>query len=44
MILLTGVTGKTGGETARQLLQKGARLRAITRRPQRRLSKRADCV
>ncbi len=31
MILLTGVTGKTGGETARQLLQKGARLRAIVR-------------
>jgi uncharacterized protein YbjT (DUF2867 family) len=31
MILLTGVTGKTGGETARQLLQKGAKLRAIVR-------------
>lgn len=31
MILLTGVTGKTGGETARQLLAKGARLRAIVR-------------
>lgn len=31
MILLTGVTGKTGGETARQLVQKGARLRAIVR-------------
>ena len=31
MILLTGVTGKTGGETARQLVQKGARLRALVR-------------
>jgi len=31
MILLTGVTGKTGGETARQLLKKGARLRALVR-------------
>ena len=31
MILLTGVTGKTGGETARQLLAKGAKLRAIVR-------------
>ena len=31
MILLTGVTGKTGGETARQLLEKGARLRALVR-------------
>ncbi len=31
MILLTGVTGKTGGETARQLLQKGGKLRAIVR-------------
>jgi uncharacterized protein YbjT (DUF2867 family) len=31
MILLTGVTGKTGGETARQLLEKGARLRAVVR-------------
>lgn len=31
MILVTGVTGKTGGETARQLLAKGARLRAIVR-------------
>ena len=31
MILLTGVTGKTGGETAKQLLQKGARLRALVR-------------
>lgn len=31
MILLTGVTGKTGGETARQLLAKGATLRAIVR-------------
>lgn len=33
MILLTGVTGKTGGETAKQLLQKGARLRALVRDP-----------
>ncbi len=31
MILLTGITGKTGGETARQLLQKGAKLRALVR-------------
>jgi uncharacterized protein YbjT (DUF2867 family) len=31
MILLTGVTGKTGGETARQLVKKGARLRALVR-------------
>jgi uncharacterized protein YbjT (DUF2867 family) len=31
MILLTGVTGKTGGETARQLVEKGARLRALVR-------------
>lgn len=31
MILLTGVTGKTGGETARQLLARGATLRAIVR-------------
>jgi uncharacterized protein YbjT (DUF2867 family) len=31
VILLTGVTGKTGGETAQQLLRKGARLRAIVR-------------
>lgn len=31
MILLTGVTGKTGGETARQLLGKGATLRALVR-------------
>ncbi len=31
MILLTGATGKPGGETARQLLEKGARLRALVR-------------
>ena len=31
MILLTGVTGKTGGETAQQLLAKGARVRALVR-------------
>ncbi len=31
MILLTGVTGKTGGETAKQLLKKGAKLRALVR-------------
>ena len=31
MILLTGVTGKIGGETAKQLLAKGARLRAVVR-------------
>jgi len=29
--VLTGVTGKTGGETAQQLLAKGAKLRAIVR-------------
>lgn len=31
MILLTGVTGKTGGETAKQLLAKGVKFRAIVR-------------
>ena len=31
MILLTGVTGKIGGETAKQLIAKGARLRALVR-------------
>lgn len=31
MILLTGATGKTGGETAKQLLKKGVRLRALVR-------------
>jgi uncharacterized protein YbjT (DUF2867 family) len=31
VILLTGVTGKTGGETARQLLAKGVKIRAIVR-------------
>jgi uncharacterized protein YbjT (DUF2867 family) len=31
MILLTGVTGKTGGETAKQLVEKGASLRALVR-------------
>jgi uncharacterized protein YbjT (DUF2867 family) len=31
MILLTGVTGKTGGETARQLLAKGVQFRAVVR-------------
>lgn len=31
MILLTGATGKTGGETARQLLEKGAHLRGLVR-------------
>jgi len=31
VILLTGVTGKTGGETAKQLLARGAKLRAIVR-------------
>lgn len=30
-MLLTGVTGKTGGETARQLLAKGVRFRALVR-------------
>lgn len=31
MILLTGATGKIGGETARQLIAKGAKLRALVR-------------
>jgi uncharacterized protein YbjT (DUF2867 family) len=31
MILLTGATGKTGGETAKQLVEKGASLRALVR-------------
>jgi uncharacterized protein YbjT (DUF2867 family) len=31
MILLTGVTGKIGGETAKQLVAKGASLRALVR-------------
>jgi len=31
MIFLTGATGKIGGETARQLVQKGASLRALVR-------------
>lgn len=31
MILLTGVTGKTGGETAKQLLARGVRFRALVR-------------
>jgi uncharacterized protein YbjT (DUF2867 family) len=31
MIVLTGVTGKTGGETAKQLLAKGVKFRAIVR-------------
>ena len=30
MILLTGVTGKTGGETAKQLLAKGAIMGALS--------------
>lgn len=33
MILLTGVTGKTGAETARQLLAKGVSFRALVRNP-----------
>ncbi len=31
MIFLTGATGKIGGETARQLIEKGASLRALVR-------------
>ncbi len=31
MILLTGVTGKTGGEAAKQLLERGVRFRALVR-------------
>ena len=33
MILLTGATGKIGGETAKQLIAKGAKLRALVRDP-----------
>jgi uncharacterized protein YbjT (DUF2867 family) len=33
VILLTGVTGKIGGETAKQLITKGAKLRALVRNP-----------
>lgn len=33
MILLTGATGKTGGETARQLAAAGIRFRALVRNP-----------
>jgi len=35
VILLTGVTGKTGGETAKQLLAKGVKIRALVRNPAR---------
>jgi uncharacterized protein YbjT (DUF2867 family) len=35
MILLTGVTGKTGGATAQALLNKGLKLRAIVRNPEK---------
>lgn len=31
MILLTDVPGKTGGESAKQLVAKGARLRTLAR-------------
>lgn len=33
LILVTGATGKQGGAVARQLLEKGFRVRAITRNP-----------
>jgi len=33
MILLTGATGKTGGETAKALIARGAKLRALVRDP-----------
>ena len=35
MILLTGVTGKTGGATLKALLGKGVPLRAIVRNPEK---------
>jgi uncharacterized protein YbjT (DUF2867 family) len=44
VILLTGVTGKTGGEAARQLLAKGARLRALVRNEARAADLRAAGV
>lgn len=33
LVLVTGATGKQGGATARELLAKGARVRAMTRKP-----------
>ncbi|MBN8279325.1 MAG: NmrA family NAD(P)-binding protein, partial [Gammaproteobacteria bacterium] len=33
MILLTGATGKIGAETAKALIARGARLRALVRDP-----------
>jgi len=35
MILLTGATGKTGGETAKALLAKGVKIRALVRSPEK---------
>lgn len=34
IILVTGATGQQGGATARQLLQAGAKVRALTRKPE----------
>ena len=34
VILITGATGHQGGATARELLAKGARVRAMTRHPE----------
>jgi uncharacterized protein YbjT (DUF2867 family) len=44
VILLTGVTGKTGGEAALQLLKKGARLRALVRNADKAASLKAAGV
>ena len=41
MILLTGATGKTGGEAAKQLLARGARVRALVRNEVKAASLRA---
>lgn len=35
MILLTGATGKTGGETAKALLAQGVKIRALVRSPEK---------
>jgi len=44
MLLLTGVTGKTGGESARALLKKGIPLRAIVRNAEKAASLKAAGV
>ena len=33
LVLITGATGQQGGATARELLAKGWKLRAMTRKP-----------